>query len=429
MRARLFVLLLSLGPPGLGLLTPAQAQERPQVFRGAEIITVTGQAIPEGTLVVRDGRIAAVGSVDEVEVPADADLHDVSGKVIMPGLVDTHSHIGGADWGDDSSPIQGATRILDAIDVRDPGIRRARAGGITAANIMPGSGHLMSGQTAYVKLRDGRRIEDLLVCDDPIREVCGGMKMANGTNPLRPSPPFPQSRAQSAALIRARYQAAVEYRDRMEGANDGDHPSRDLELDAMVEVLNGDRIVHHHTHRHDDVLTVLRLQEEFGFRLVLQHVSDGWIVAEEIAESGFPASVILIDAPGGKLEAAENHIRTGRALEEAGAVVGFHTDDWITDSRYFLRQAGLAVRAGMSREGALHGLTMAGARMMDLEDRIGSLEVGKDADFIILSGDPLSIYTRVEQTWIDGEKLFDLSDPVDRAYAVGGFRLLDGGAR
>ena len=419
--------LLILGPGTTGL----HAQERPHAFQGAEIIPVMGPVIPQGTLVVQNGRITAVGSAEEVRVPGNAVVHDVSGKVIMPGLVDTHSHVGDLDWGDDSSPIQGATRILDALNVRDHGIRRARAGGITAANIMPGSGHLMSGQTIYVKFREGRVAEDLLFCGDPLGEICGGMKMANGTNPLRPSPPFPQSRARSAALVREKLLQAQEYRDRI-GRAEGDPdrmPPRDLELEAIVEVLEGDRIVHHHTHRHDDVITVLRLQEEFGFRVVLQHVSDAWIVADEIARSGAPASVILVDAPGGKLEAVDLGIQSGAALEEAGAVVGFHTDDWITDSRYFLRQGGLAVRAGMSREGALYGLTMAGARMMDVEDRIGSLEPGKDADFIILSGDPLSIYTRVEQTWIDGEKVFDLADPVDRTYAVGGWNLLPPASR
>jgi imidazolonepropionase-like amidohydrolase len=428
-RARPPALLLLAAILGLQLVPThkqVEAQERPHVFQGAEVIPITGPVIPSGTLVVHRGRVVAVGPDGQVQVPGDAVVRDVAGKVIMPGLVDTHSHIGGAEWGGSDSPIQGDLRILDAVNVRDDGFRRARAGGVTTANIMPGSGHLMSGQTIYAKMKDARRVEDLLFCEDPLTDVCGGLKMANGTNPLRPAPPFPQSRARSAALVRARYQAAVEYRDRIREPN-GDPsrmPPRDLELEAMVQALDGERIVHHHTHRHDDVLTVLRLQEEFGFRLVLQHVSDAWIVAEEIAESGFPASIILVDAPGGKLEAAENHFRSGAYLERAGAVVGFHTDDGITDSRFFFRQAGLAVRHGMSRDAALYGMTMAGARMMDLEDRIGSLEPGKDADFVILSGDPLSIYTRVEETWIDGEKAFDLSDPVDRAYAVGGYELL-----
>jgi imidazolonepropionase-like amidohydrolase len=414
----------------IALLHPASlvAQEGPVVFRGAEIIPITSAPIPDGILVIRNGRIVAVGTTADVRVPADAVVHDVSGKVIMPGLVDTHSHVGDMDWGDASSPIQGATRVLDAVNVRDGGIRRAQAGGITAANMMPGSGHLMSGQTIYVKFRNVRRAEDLLFCDDVLTGVCGGMKMANGTNPLRTAPPFPQSRARSAAIVREKFLQAQEYRERIRraGGDASRMPARDLELEAIVQVLDGERIVHHHTHRHDDVLTVLRLQEEFGFRLVLQHVSDAWIVAEEIARSGFPASILLVDAPGGKLETMDVSLTSGAALERAGAVVGFHTDDWITDSRYFLRQGGLAVRAGMSREGALFGLTMAGAKMMDVDDRIGSLEPGKDADFIILSGDPLSVYTRVEETWIDGIKVFDLSDPADRPFAVGGYGLLRG---
>jgi imidazolonepropionase-like amidohydrolase len=154
---------------------------------------------------------------------------------------------------------------------------------------------------------------------------------------------------------------------------------------------------------------------------VLQHVSEAWKVADEIAAAGVPASIILVDSPGGKLEARDVSLENGRALEQAGALVGFHTDDWISDSRVFLRQAGLAVRAGMSRSGALYGMTMAGARMLDLDGRIGSLEVGKDADFVVLSGDPLSVYTRVLETWVEGVKVFDLERPEDRLVALGGW--------
>ncbi len=140
-----------------------------------------------------------------------------------------------------------------------------------------------------------------------------------------------------------------------------------------------------------------------------------------------PSSIIVIDAPGGKLEAVDISMENGAALERAGALVGFHTDDYITDSRLFLRSAALGVRSGMSRDAALYAMTMAGARMLDLEDRIGSLEAGKDADFIVLSGDPLSVYTHVEQTWIDGEKVFDLDDPEDRKWAVGGWDVRGAG--
>jgi imidazolonepropionase-like amidohydrolase len=175
------------------------------------------------------------------------------------------------------------------------------------------------------------------------------------------------------------------------------------------------------------VLTVLRLAREFGFRVVLQHVSEAWMVADEIAaaEEVLGSSIIMIDAPGGKLEAINVSFVSGAALEEAGArSVGFHTDDGITDSRFFLRSAAVAVRVGMSREAALRGLTLSGAEMMDMADRVGSLTPGKDADLVILSGDPLSVYTRVEETWIEGARVFDLSNPVHRGHAVGGYNLL-----
>jgi imidazolonepropionase-like amidohydrolase len=391
------------------------------VFSGAEIIPIAGEPIPAGVLVVEDGTIKAVGSASSVEIPTQATVHDVTGKVILPGLVDTHSHIGGPAAADGSAPIQPDVSVLDSLDARSPSFQRARAGGLTTVNVMPGSGHLMSGQTLYLKLRPAQTIDDLLIRTEEGR-IAGGMKMANGTNSRR-DPPFPGTRGKSAALVRASFVKALDYRQKLEAAGDdpAKAPERDLAMEALLEVLDGTRVVHHHTHRHDDILTVLRLQEEFGFKVVLQHVSDAWKVADEIAAAGVPSSIILIDAPGGKLETMHVSFENGRALEEAGALVGFHTDDWITDSRLFLRSAGLAVRAGMSREGALYALTMAGARMLDLEDRVGSLEPGKDADFVVLSGDPLSVYTRVLETWVEGEKVFDLERDEDRLMANGGY--------
>jgi imidazolonepropionase-like amidohydrolase len=414
---------------GIVVSSPALAQDRPVAFRGARILPVTSAPIEDGTLVVHRGRIVAVGATASVRVPAGAQIHDARGKVIMPGLVDTHSHIGGGDGGDRTGPMHASVRILDALDARHPGIQKAQAGGVTVANVMPGSGLLMSGQTVYIKLRDGTTIYDLLLCGDPLREICGGIKMANGTNP-RGSAPMPGTRARAAAVVRDRFVKADEYRRKVAeaGADASKRPARDLELEAMVEVLDGRRVVHFHTHRHDDILTVLRLQREFGFRLVLHHVSDAWLVADEIARAGIPASIIVLDAPGGKLEARDVHARSGAALERAGALVAYHTDDGITDSRFFLRSAGLAVRAGMSREEALRSLTINGARMLGLEDRLGSLETGKDADFIVLSGDPLSVYTKVEQTWVDGIRVFDLADARDREFAVGGPNIRAGGA-
>jgi imidazolonepropionase-like amidohydrolase len=246
--------------------------------------------------------------------------------------------------------------------------------------------------------------------------------MANGTNSRR-DPPFPGTRGKSAALVREKFVAAQEYRDKIARAK-GDPEklqARDLALEILVEVLDGKRVVHHHTHRHDDILTVLRLQNEFGFRVVLQHVSEAWKVVDEIVAAKAPCSIILVDSPGGKLETRDIAWQNGAVLEKAGVLTALHTDDYITDSRLFFRSAGLAVRAGMSRQAALRALTIAPAQMLDLQNRVGSLEVGKDADFLLLSADPLSVYSHVLETWIEGKKVFDRADPKDRLWATGGY--------
>jgi imidazolonepropionase-like amidohydrolase len=399
----------------------AIAQDKPQAYTGAHVIPISGAEFDNGVLIVQNGKIIAVGPADEVQVPQDAERHDVAGKVIMPGMIDTHSHIGGPSGGDGAAALQPDCRCMDAINVRDAGIQKAQAGGITTVNIMPGSGHLLSGQTIYLKLRDGNTIDDLAI-RNPDGSYAGGMKMANGTNSIR-SAPFPGTRAKSAALVREQYVKAIEYRDKIQRAN-GDPskmPERDLAMEALLEVLDGKRVVHHHTHRHDDILTVLRLQKEFGFKLVLHHVTDGYKVADQIAAAHVPCSIIIIDSPGGKPETEGMNFANGAILDKAGVLVAFHTDDGITDSRLFLRSAALGVRAGMPRDHALAAMTVNGAKMLDLQDRIGSLEKGKDADFIILSGDPLSVYSHVLQTYVDGKKVFDRSDPKDYLFAVGGY--------
>lgn len=399
-------------------------QERPTAFLNARIIPIIGAPIEQGIILVQNGKITAVGDARTVRLSADVQTVDLAGKVIMPGLVDTHSHIGGGSGADGSAPIQPDVRLLDGINARATSLQRAQAGGITTVNVMPGSGHLDSGQTLYLKLRDNAvKIDDLLIFDSA-GKYAGGIKFANGTNSIRAGGgSFPGTRAKSAALVRDQFIKAQEYRDKVrKAASDASKlPPRDLAMEALIEVLEGKRVVHFHTHRHDDILTALRLQKEFGFKIVLQHVSEGWKVADEIAKAKAPASIIVIDSPGGKLEAVDLKLETGAALEKAGALTGFHTDDGITDSRWFLRSAGLAVRAGMSREKALYGMTMANAIMLGLDSRVGSLEAGKDADFIVLSGDPLSVYTHVLQTWVEGKKVFDRSDPKDHLIAVGGY--------
>ena len=411
----------------VGCMT-AHAQERPHAFEGATVYPIAEAPIEDGVVLVQDGIIQAVGAAGEVDVPGDAVRVDVSGKVLMPGIVDTHSHVGQVEGGDRSAPMHPGVRSLDAVNIRHSSINRARAGGITTVNVMPGSGHLLSGQTTYLKLRDVNTIEKALFCDDPLTGICGGLKMANGTNPQN-DPPFPGTRAKSAALVRQQFIAAQEYKAMMEAAESEDEmPTRDLGLEALAEVLDGERIVQFHTHRHDDIVTILRLKREFDFPVVLHHVSEAWKVADEIAAADVPASIIVLDSPGGKHEAADIAYRNGAVLEEVGVDVAYHTDDLITDSRLFLRSAAFGVRAGMSREGALEAMTLAGARMLGLDDQVGSLEEGKDADLVVLSSDPLSVYTRVEQTWVEGQKVFDFADPEDRKYATGGDGAYDDGA-
>jgi imidazolonepropionase-like amidohydrolase len=405
----------------LAVASAPTAQDTPHAFVGGRILPIDGPPIEDGALVIRGGRIVAVGPRAQVAVPEGATVVDVAGRTLMPGLVDSHSHIGAVAGADDSGPIQPEVRALDSINPRDPGIQKAQAGGLTCVNVMPGSGHLLSGQTVYLKLRDAHTIEGLLIHNED-GSLAGGIKMANGTNPQRKQP-FPGTRGKAAALMRAQLHRALEYQKKVEAAA-GDPekmPERSLGLEALVEALQGKRVVHHHTHRQDDIMTVLRLREEFGFRCVLHHVSEGWLVADEIAKAGVPCSVIVVDSPGGKLEASRLSLETGGVLDRAGVLVGFHTDDGITDSRLFLRSAALAVRAGMDRAKALEALTIANARMLDLGDRVGTLTPGKDADFVVLSGDPFSVYTRVQQTWVEGEKVFDLDDPADRLMAMGGY--------
>ena len=411
----LLLAVIAVGSLGGGAEDPSPVK----AYVGARIIPVTAPEIADGVLLVEGESIAAVGKRGEVTIPEGAEVIDLKGKILFPGLICTHSHVGKVQGGDGSSPIQPGVRVLDSIDVLDSTLEKARAGGITMANLMSGSGHLLSGQTAYLKLRDGVTVEELALRNED-GSMAGGIKMANGTNSIKGSGGSPGTRGKSAALVRSQFLKAQQYRDKLAG-DEGDPPERDLAMEALVDVLEGRKVVHHHTHRHDDIITVLRLKQEFGFRVVLHHVSEAWKVADEIAEAGVACSIIYLDSPGGKLEARDLEWKNGAELEKRGVLTAFHTDDPINDSRWFLRSAGLAVRSGMSRQKALEAVTIAGAEMMDQAENTGSLTAGKKADFVILNGDPLSIYTRVLETHVEGTKVFDLEDPRDRLWAEGGF--------
>jgi len=406
------------------------------VFVGATLYPVSAPPIEDAVLLVRGDEIVAVGPRVDVSVPDGAEVVDVSGKTIIPGLVDLHSHIGGGRLHERLDFAQPGISAIDAIDPSHASIQRAQAGGITTANVMPGSGKLMGGQTAYLDLVDAVTVDEMLHCGAGRWEsVCGGMKMANGTNPQGRGGD-PTSRMGSAYLQRTALQQGVERLAALP-SDDGakkkrrkkapEPPEPDLDADAMAEIISGERIIHFHSHRADDIVTALRLQEAFGFRLVLHHGSEGFKVADEIAAAGVPVAINVLDTPGGKEETLERRLQNPAQLAAAGVEIAIITDDPVQDSRLLLRSAGLAVRGGLSEDDALKALTLTPATLIDLGDRIGSLEPGKEADFVILSGPPLSVWSLVEQTYNDGVSVFDRSDPLQAAYATGGDEAIQEG--
>lgn len=392
---------------------------------------VGDRPIEKAVLIVQGKKIVAAGA--NIPVPAGATVHDLKGAVVIPGLVDTHSHIGiypkpsvpaHSDGNEGSGPVQPGLRAVDAVWPADPGIRMALAGGVTTVNIMPGSANVIGGQTIYVKLRgstvDAMRIMGKLPDGTTI---LGGLKMANGENPKgygknRQQAPF--TRMKVAALQREQFVKAREYKAKRDA---GEKVDRDLTLDPLVEVLEKKRTVHFHCHRADDLMTALRIADEFGFEIVLQHATEAYRVPEEIAKQKVPVSLTLVDSPGGKAETIGRVEENAAFLDKAGIPVTINTDDSVTESRFYLRTGAMAVRGGLSEMAALRALTSTPAKVLHLDHRLGSLEAGKDADFVVLSGPPFSVYSKVQQTWIEGVRVFDAADEGQRAYRDGGFAV------
>jgi imidazolonepropionase-like amidohydrolase len=426
-------------------MPPALGDEPAKVYRGATVMTVAKGEVPDADLVVRGGKFVVVGKRGEVAVPEGAEVVDLAGKVIIPGLVDSHSHIGiypkpdieaHKDGNETTGPVQSALRALDAIWPDDPGIRMALAGGVTTVNIMPGSANVIGGQTLYVKLRPGPVAGMAVTPGKPV----GGLKMANGENPKRvygPKNQAPATRMRLAALQREQFLKAQDYRRKWQAYRDANgkngeaakaapaEPDRDLALEPLVEVLDRKRTVHFHSHRADDIMTVVRLADEFGFEVVIQHGTEAYKVAVELGKRKAWVSLTLPDSPGGKPEVDDLIEQNAAILEKAGVKVAINTDDSITESRFLLRTGSLAVRGGLAEDAALRALTINPAEMMHLEGRLGSIEPGKDADFVVLSGRPFSIYTHVLQTYIEGTRRFDRDDARQGNDAVGGFALAD----
>jgi imidazolonepropionase-like amidohydrolase len=259
--------------------------------------------------------------------------------------------------------------------------------------------------------------------------------MANGENPKRvygSRKQAPATRMKVAALQRAEFLKARDYqrkwdayRKKLAAGEEAMVPDVDLSLEPLVEAMAKKRTVHFHSHRADDILTVLRLADEFGFDLVLQHGSESYKVIDELARRKVPVSLTLPDSPGGKAEVIAVLESTAERLTKAGVKVHVNTDDPVTESRFLLRTAAITVRGGLDEQTALKAVTIYPAQALRVDDHVGSLERGKDADFVVLSGEPFRVYTRVMQTYIDGQRVFNLDDPKERLYQTGGFAVTD----
>lgn len=381
---------------------------------GATILTMAGETVENGTVVVRDGRIARVGS--GVRPPSGAHVIDADGGYLMPGIFDAHSHIstaGGVNEG--SLAVTAMVRIEDVVDPTDIAIYRALAGGVTTVNILHGSANPIGGQNQVLKLRWGQDADGLRFEGAP-----PGIKFALGENPKRsrsfgPGPRrYPATRMGVLDVIREAFTEAAEYRDAWarhraaEAAGERSRPpARDLEHEALVEILEGERLVHAHSYRADEILQLLRLAEELGFRIAtLQHVLEGYRVADEIAAHGAGASTFS-DWWAYKVEAYEAIPHNAALMADRGVLVSVNSDD-AEEMRHLNHEAAKAVKwGGLSDDAALALVTINPARQFGIEDRVGSIEVGKDADLVIYDRHPLSSYAVVQTTLVDGKVYFD----------------------
>jgi imidazolonepropionase-like amidohydrolase len=386
---------------------------------GGRVVPIEGDPIDGGTVLVTDGRIAAVGGPD-LKPPPGADVIDASGRWVLPGLVDAHTHLGareegegwaGHDTNELTGPIQAHVRVLDAINPADEGFRDAIAGGVLTAGITPGSGNPVGGQTVAVHCW-GRTVDDMVLRSP------AGMKSALGENPKRvlgERRVNPSSRLGTAAAIRTALIDALDYlekekNDEAEEKSSPERvrrtPSRDLKLEALGRVLRREIPWRQHCHRADDIATALRLADEFGYELVIDHGTEGYLIADKIAAAGVPVVTGPLITARSKVELRNRTMANPGLLAAAGVTVAIATDHPVVPVHLLIVQAALAVREGLDRDTALRAVTITPARIMRVADRIGSLAPGKDADVTIWSGDPLDIMSRVEAAYIGGREVY-----------------------
>ena len=381
---------------------------------GGYVVPIDGEPIENATVILTDGKIMAVGK--KVRVPRDAEIVDATGKWVLPGFIDAHAHVGvweeGEGWaGDDvnemTDPVGARLRALDAINPADEGFRDALSGGVTSVVVKPGSGNPIGGQTVAIKTWG--RIVDEMILKSP-----ASMKSALGENPKRvygTKDKLPATRLGVAAVIRDALRKAQDYQVKRDAAAKKKEPfDRDPSLEALTTVLSGELPWCQHTHRADDIATAIRLADEFGYRLIINHATEGYLLADVISERGIPCIVGPMFHTRSKVEVRNRNLANPGKLANAGVLVALTTDHPVVAIDFLVHQATFAWREGMSRDDALRSITINPARIMGFDDRVGSLAKGKDADVVIWSGDPLDVMQRAERVFLEGREVYDYAD-------------------
>ena len=391
----------------------------------ATILTVSHGTIEHGSILIKDGKIAEVGS--SIKAPSGARVIDAAGQFVMPGIIDCHSHIaieGSVNEG--SISVSSIANIAEVLNSEDIDIYRDLAGGVTTANVLHGSANAIGGQTIVIKLRWGQPPSKL-----PFEGALPGIKFALGENPKRsnfsiPGQPkrYPATRMGVEETIRGAFTEARDYKNSWDtynkkvaaGEKNQIAPRRDLRLEPLVEVLEGKRYVHSHCYREDEILMLLRVAKEFGFKVrTFQHVLEGYKVADELAAAGVGASTFS-DWWAYKVEAFEAIPYNAAIMTRRGVVVSINSDD-AEEATHLNQEAAKSMKfGGLTHDEALRLVTLNPALQLGIEKRVGSIDVGKDADLVIYNHDPLSAYAVAQKTIVDGRVLFDREkDIADRA--------------
>ena len=410
----LYVLCLSCFPH---LASAANPPDAPGVIviRNATILTVSHGTMEHGSILIKDGKIAEVGQ--SVNAPKDAQVIDAAGQFVVPGIIDCHSHIAAESINEGSVSVSSMVNMAEILNPDDIDIYRDLAGGVTSANILHGSANAIGGQTLVIKLRWGQPAAKL-----PFEGALPGIKFALGENPKRsnfsiPGQPrrYPSTRMGVEETIRGAFSEARDYKKAWEdydkrlaaGEKNLIPPRRDLRLEPLVEVLEGKRYVHSHCYREDEILMLLRVAKEFGFKVrTFQHVLEGYKVADELAAAGVGASTFS-DWWAYKVEAYDAIPYNAALMTRRGVLVSINSDD-AEEATHLNQEAAKSMKfGGLSHDEALKMITLNPAIQLGIDRRVGTIDVGKDADLAIYNRDPLSAYAVVQKTLIDGRVYFD----------------------